>query len=354
MAYFIMNYQIAPVGGIWNGGMFSVPKAVAENYIRLASEYQIKALLIILSGGGVASSAEISKKLGITGTDARNIMDFWIAEGIVFVSDGSCDTDETGILEKTEKTEDNDINKTQKTEKIQTAQKDFKITAPTLTPKEIVEIAGENPEIQELLNEAQRFYGRTISHSEQEMLVNLISFYGMKFEVILMLLGYCAKEKARGKAISSGYFYKIAENWIDEGVETVSDAEEKLKELEKSDELWNVIKNMAELKKNNPTVLQRNIILDWKKNFSMEVISLAIDEMKENIDTPNLRYVDKILKNWKKSGVKTAKDVEKSKAEFEKQKERKENKETGKISRKPTYDINKIKKDTLNNTDIKY
>ena len=39
---------------------------------------------------------------------------------------------------------------------------------------------------------------------------------------------------------------------------------------------------------------------------------------------------------------------------LEKKKAQKEKSRRGEISRKPTYDLDKIKKDALNNTDIKY
>ena len=83
-----MNYQILPVGSVWSGGMFFVPQAIADKYLKLASEYQLKALLFLLGKGGAASSAEIAKKLGITGADAENIMDFWVAEGILVQNSG--------------------------------------------------------------------------------------------------------------------------------------------------------------------------------------------------------------------------------------------------------------------------
>ena len=93
---------------------------------------------------------------------------------------------------------------------------EIKISAPNLSPKDIACLAGENPEIAELLNEAQEAYGRTISPSEQEMIVNLVTFYGLSYGAVLMLLGYCRREREAGRAISAGYFYKIAEKWLDD------------------------------------------------------------------------------------------------------------------------------------------
>lgn len=364
-----MDYQIVPLGAVWDGGMFSVPLAVADKYIKLASEYQIKALLFILSQKGVCSAQDIAKKLGITVADAENIMEFWIAEGVAVCKGETKTTAHQSF--KAESTETAEIKSTPKAhEEIKpvshkaerkenkTAPKaKLNISAPTLTPAEIVKITTQRPELEDLLNEAQVTYGRTISHSEQEMIVNLVEFYGMRPEIVLMLLVFCRNERKSGRAVSPGYFYKIAENWLSEGIDTVSQAEAKISELENSTALWNEIKEAAQLQKASPTPSQREMIIRWKNDFSRELIFRAIEEMNENIDAPNLRYVDKILKNWKKAGIENLQQVEEEKERFEKSKQEKDapNKpKTGEISRKPTYDLDKIKKDAISNTEIKY
>ena len=50
-----------PIGNAWQDGAFCVPQRIATRYIKLASEYQLKALMIILSKNGKASSKEIAK-----------------------------------------------------------------------------------------------------------------------------------------------------------------------------------------------------------------------------------------------------------------------------------------------------
>ena len=343
-----MEYQIIPVGDLWSEGMFSVPKAVTEKYLRFASELQLKALLIILSSSGVAGSAEISKKLGITQQDTESLMEYWVSEGVVSQGGGSS----AAVSAPKEKKEEEKPAPKKPAEKRRTAK--ISVTAPVLTPKDIVSLADENPEIEELLQEAQKAYGRTISHSEEEMIVNLVTFYGLSFGAVLLLLGYCRREREAGKAISAAYFYKIAEKWLDDGVSTVEDAEAKLRELEKSDRLWQRIRERAEISKKMPTVAQREMILNWKKDFSTEMIELAIDEMKENIDNPNLRYVNKILKNWKRDGINTPEEYRKSQEEYKQKKDGAISSESGKISRTPTYDLKGKRKKDLNNTDIKY
>lgn len=342
-----MDYAIAPFGEVWSGGVFNVPAALADKYIKLASEYQLKALLLILSNNGKNSSEQIAKKLGLTSADVQELMEFWIAEGVVS-ADGKVAEQpvyapkpepEAPVAEKKEV-------------------KKVLLTAPTLQPKDIVAAARENPEIGELLNEAQVVLGRTISHSESEMIVNMVNFYGMRSEIVLMILEYCRslKEKDKSRNIGTAYILKLAQNWMEEGIDTIADAEEKLKSLEKSDRVWHEISAMAGIMHKKPTVKQREMVLGWSNAFSMDMIAIAIDRMKENTDSPKLSYVDKILKSWKEKGISTPAQVAEESEQFAKSKEKTAggSKKTGEISRKPTYDIEKIKRDARNNTDIKY
>ena len=338
-----MDYSIAPFGEIWSGGVFNVPYALADKYIKLASEYQLKALLIILSSNGKNSSAQIAKKLGITSSDAEELMEFWLAEGVV--SADGVNIAPVSVAEEKHKAPE----PKEEVKKIQ-------LTAPVLTPKDIVAAAEENPEIGELLNEAQVVLGRTISHSESEMLVNMVNFYGMKTEIVLMILEYCRslKEKNKNRAIGTAYILKIAQNWMDEGIETVAQAEDKLKSVEKSDRIWREIIALAGIMHKNPTVKQREMVLKWQQDFSMDMISIAIDRMKENTDSPKLSYVDTILKSWKKKSILTPADVASENEQFAKKKKKKKSAADDKIGGTPSYNLEEIKKNALNNTDIKF
>ena len=81
-----MLYQIVPVGNVWQDGMVAVPKKVATDYIKLASEYQLKALLLILSNNAPCDSKYVAKVLGCTEADATDFLEFWVEEGVL-----SCD-----------------------------------------------------------------------------------------------------------------------------------------------------------------------------------------------------------------------------------------------------------------------
>ncbi|MDE6723184.1 MAG: DnaD domain protein, partial [Eubacterium sp.] len=335
---------IVPMGGIWANGSFNVPIAVSDKYIKLASEYQLKALLIILGSNGRSSSEEISKRLGITVSDAEEIMEFWIEEGVAFAEGMEIKT--APVSEKKE-------------EEIKEEKKKIQITAPTLTPKDIVDAVQENEEIAGLLNEAQVVLGRTLSHNEREMLVNMIDFYGMKSEIVLMILQYwrSVNEKENSRAKGIAYVLKIAQNWLDDGIDTIEAAEEKLMQLEKSNRIWKEIAALAGIEHKKPTIKQGEMVLAWSNDFSFDMISAAIEQMKENTPAPSLPYVDKILKSWKKKGIQNLADVENESKEFEKSKAEKQTKsyyQKDRVQGTPSFDLDEIMKNALKNTEIKY
>lgn len=344
-----MEYNINSAGTFWEKGIFNIPRSLLDNYIKLSSEYQLKAILIILSQNGMAATADIAKSLGITKKDTESIMQFWIDEGVVTVNESII----SFAPKNTDRAENNSIS--QKT--AEPKKQRLVISAPVLSPKDIVNAVEDNSEISELFDEAQETLGRTISHAEQEMLVNLVNFYGLKSEIILMILGYCRSKAENGRKISTAYILKIAENWIDEGIDTISAAEEKLLAIEQSDKLWSEITALSGIRHRKPTQKQRDMITSWSNDFSFEMIALAIEEMRENAASPSLAYADKILKNWKKTGISTPEGVLKQQQEFRKAKEagtKAKTAKAGEITRKPTYDLEQIKKDARNNTEIKY
>lgn len=342
-----MNYSVTPFGEIWSGGIFNVPSALIDKYIKLASEYQLKALLIILSCNGKSSVSQIAKTLGITSSDAEELMEFWIAEGVV------CSDEQPSVM-----TAEPSKSVTQ-APKPETKEKKTKIelTAPVLEPKDVVTAAEESREIAELLDAAQEVLGRTINHRESEAIVNMVNFYGLKSELVLMILSYCRsiKEHDKSRTIGTAFILKTAQNWMEEGIETVAQADEKLKSVEKSDRLWKEISAMAGIMHKKPTVNQREMVLGWSRDFSMDMISLAVDRMRENTDSPKLSYADKILKSWKKKGIATPADVAAEDEAYLREREAKKSKiRDDKVGGTPSFDLEEIKKNAQNNTDIKF
>ena len=333
-----MDYRVMPFGDIWSNGIFNVPNDLVDKYLKMASEYQLKALLYILRNGGQASSSMIAKALGQTASDIDDLLEFWVEENIIAV-DGQEITVQPKAEEKPQKEKKKTVRET--------------LSAPRLTPKDIVAFSREDENIRFLLTEAQTVLGRTISHAEQEMLVNMVHYYGLKVEVIMMILEFYRSEKARGKSIGISYVNAMAKNWADEGIDSIADAEMKLQEIARSDRLWNEIVSITGIRHRRPTAKQREMVDSWFKDFSIEMVTLAADIMKENTAEPSLAYINKILKEWKKQDISTPAQVQAQQEEFAQRKlDKKTDKKADKLKSKPSYDLEKIKKAAMDNTEI--
>lgn len=328
-----MEYQILPTSNIWQEGSFFMPVKITASYIKLASEYQLKALLLILSTNGRSNSREIAKVLGCTESDADDFLDFWVEEGVL-TKDGN-----TPIIQTVPATT---ISQTPQVTVDKPAEKKLQsVPVPTLSPKNIDDECKENEELAALMSEAQVVLGKTLSHIEQELIVNMVSYYGLPSEIVLTILHYYKSQKEKGKARGTMYIAKMAKNWSEEGITTLDAADEKLKDIENSNRLWEEIVGITGIKHGNPTVKQRNMIKSWFADFSREMIALACDIMKENTEKISLSYADKVLKNWKKKGISTPAEVQ---ADNEKHRQAKESKSDDIDS---TYDINEIAKKAM-------
>ena len=184
-----MDYSVMPFAAVWKNGIFNLPTDIVDKYLKMASEYQLKALLYIIRHEGRADSASVAKALGQTVGDIESIMEFWLSEGVVVADGCEIAPSPAPVTEPAE----------EKAEK--TVPKHEMLAAPRLSPKDVAAFAAADQSISFLLSDAQRVLGRTISHAEQEMLVNMVQYYGLKVEVILMILEFYRSEKQRGKAI---------------------------------------------------------------------------------------------------------------------------------------------------------
>ena len=323
-----MNYQIMPMGKVWESGMFSVPSLIAKSYIKLASEYQLKALLLILSVGGNSDSKQIAKTLGCTESDADDFLEFWVDEGVLIRNN---EITEAHTSKAEEKKEEKREEKKEKAEAL---------PLPALNKQDIAQAIAENDGINALIQSAQEVFGGTISHSVQSAAVNMVQYYGLPWEIALTILQFYENERKKGKALGIAYVMAMAKNWSDEGITTLEAADEKLRYIENTNKLWKEILALGSIRYRNPTPKQRVMVKQWEEDFSFELISYACEIMCETAEKPSVNYLEGILKRWKKDGIKT---IDEAKANKEKHSNKNnESKKNNNYDIESTYDIDEI------------
>ncbi|MBP1572653.1 MAG: DnaD domain protein [Oscillospiraceae bacterium] len=281
------------------GGFFNVPISVAQNFLKLASEQQLKVLLYILSQGSpVVDCDNVSLAVGVTSEEVEEAVLFWQSVGVI-------------SIEGKERTK---AAPPVSTAAVVTTEAKVPAEAPkpkkiklTYNPSDIAKLAQSNEDIKNILQQAQTSLCKTITNSDQIMLLNLYEYYGFPAATIIMLCDYC---KSTGN-VSPAYIEKVAKSWYDEGIIDPKDADAKVKYLMEYHSFENEIKRRLGL--NAATTTKQGKYFDsWnKRGFTPELIEyageLSIDGTDKHI--VSLEYMESILSSWEANSIATLDDA---------------------------------------------
>ncbi len=303
--------------GIW-GTMFGVPCVVADNFLKLATGQQLKVLLYLLRcSGRSCSDEEISLNTGVSPQEAADAVLFWQQVNVL--------TPQRTSAEKVPELSMNApaVQYSQPSETVnevpdvqsQIAPKAEMPKRQDLHPSEIAKVMNESSDISELFKVAESALGK-LNHTQQNSLIWMYNYLGLKKEVIVTLLFYCIRI---GKT-NSGYIEKIAYSWSENDINTLAAADEEVQRMCASFEYTDKIMKMFEMNR-RPTPRQAEFINDWKQaGFRAELIQLAYEKTIDKINKLSFDYINKILLSWKDSGFTTADQVRSADDEYRKKK----------------------------------
>lgn len=337
-----MSYSVNPSAF---KSIFAVPTDIVDKHIRLANEHQLKVLLWILRNSPDNPDIDsMCKDLKIVRDDALDYLQYWVLTGVL----GSSDNIPAPKHEKT------------KTIPAPTAEA---VTPPPAvqpvemihskpTSSEIAQRLDESPEIGHLFNEAQQMLGKTIGYDGQCTLLLLHDHYGLPAEVLFMLIEYCV---SIGKT-NYGYIEAVGKDWGTREIDTMDKAAEQISALRKANGIWKDFAKSAGISNPRPTTKQVSYLRKWSEewNFSGDMIILAYEEMANHTGKLSFAYIDKVLASWHKKGFKSAADIEKEAAEYEKsQRSSVSTAKPSPASQNASYDIDEFKKQSLHG-ELKY
>lgn len=334
---------------------FKVPNALADNFIKLANPKHILILLWVLRHADTPKSAEeIAGELHMDKSIVNEAIFYWIDNG--FMVPEGVEGVSAPVLpqapqeqEQTTKPAATKEQKSTQTEAKAAKQKSHTLGSSLADDADILARAQESPEFKFLLQKSQQIFGRTISKAERSMLLELMDYYGLPCEVILMLIKYAVISGRTG----TRYIQTVGINWAEEGIHTLEEAEAKIKTLNKTNKLWRTFSEQAGIPYKNPTKKQEALFVKWTKEWKMniELLAYAYETMLDAIDKVNYNYLDKIITSWHEAGAKTIAAVEKMESERAGTKPTKKGKE--KAQPAPSFSVDKYNK-FVDNFELKY
>lgn len=268
-------------------GAFSLPTNVVDKHIKMAGAAQLKTLLYIFRNPQAPIDAEeIAEYLSVPTADIYDCLAFWADAGLLLADGKSAEIPTPSHTEK-------------RTHIRPAAQKPDRA--------EVARRGNENAEIAFMLRETQAKLGRTLRQSEASTLVWLHDDEGMSVSVILMVIEFAISD---GKA-NIGYIERTALDWLDCGVQTPKDAEDKISEIFKNRSYFAVMRRAFGLPDRLPgkkeTEYSKLWVGEWK--LSSEILRAAYEICVDNTGKYQLPYIAKILADWHSKGIKNTSDI---------------------------------------------
>lgn len=156
----------------------------------------------------------------------------------------------------------------------------------------------------------QLFDTRLLQHQEFQRIYDWIEVLHLPREVVLLLIQYCINLK--GKTVPIKYMDKVAEGWAQDGIFSISAAQEQLK---KTDPLYTQTMQllrhlgMRRHPSEDEMALYRKWVNEWE--FNLEAIKTACAVMVKT-QGPNFGYLDSVLNTYRQQTIKNAEDIKKS------------------------------------------
>lgn len=150
------------------------------------------------------------------------------------------------------------------------------------------------------------FYNRGLTPAEINSLFYIHNDLGFDEDLIDFLIDYCLR---KGKK-SWSYIEATARNWYADGIRTVADAKVQCSETA---ELAKKVLSTLCITDRQASPLEIEFINTWHRDmgFSEELIILACQKaILAKPKSANFKYVNGIIENWNKNGIKTVADVE--------------------------------------------
>ena len=296
--------------------MQSYIKNIADNYVKISSVFVdrfmpsadgtfVKVYLLGLrqcSRGIALTTSGIASALNILESDVLRAWKYWEDAGVV-----KCGTNKDGspsviFLDLTD---------------VQSQPAKTLPQKPGYSSAEITEYVNDHSEMKDLLHHAESALGKTLSSNDQSTIFGLHDWLGLPVEVIGLLISYCVSINKK----SMRFIEMTAINWSEHEVDTLEKAEKYLTVLQENNSRISSYKRAIGIFDRVLTKPEMDFLSAWafKLVSPVELVKLAAEITALNTGKISLPYMNTMLQEWYRKGIKTAADARAMRNEFKKQ-----------------------------------
>lgn len=191
---------------------------------------------------------------------------------------------------------------------------------PHYTSTELANLLESRREAADCLKECQNIWGKMFNVHEHNVILGLTDYLGLEWDYVLTLLAFCADEQdKRGIKRSLHYVETRAFAFYDEGVTDLPSLQEKLRRIERMEEVEGQLRRMFGMGERALTPNEKKKFSTWLYDykFGPDIITRAFEVTVDAKGSPNLKYMDAVLANWNRDGLRTLEAIEAAEERFQ-------------------------------------
>lgn len=269
-----------------------LPKS-ALPFLKDATAIELKVLIYISSLGGVFDNEDVCEYCGVTESELSAALGFWRGAKVLRIGDAK------------------EIPKKATPSKMNTMQE--------YEAKELAEAKTKDPAFATVCEFfASQFNKPTLTRADLNSLYYLYQYVGIPCELICEYIDYCAKNGKRG----TQYFVKASLGFYEDNeLDTVEKFSEYLALRESAEQNINKMRSLLGIGSRALTTTQNQYFTRWfeERQHSFELVKYAYEITVDNIEKPNLKYMDSILERWFSQNIRTVEHAEKERESYKKE-----------------------------------
>lgn len=196
---------------------------------------------------------------------------------------------------------------------------------PRYTTEQLANLLEERADAAAFIDECQNIWGKMFNTHELNILLGLVDYLGLEWDYVITLLAFCASaQDRRGTKRSLHFVEKTAFSLYDEEIRDLPALQEKLRQMEQMEDVVSKLRRMFGMGERALTPTEKRYFSTWLYDYryDMDVITRAYEVTVDAKGSPNIKYMDAVLANWNRDGLRTTEDVERSEAAFRESKRR--------------------------------
>lgn len=260
--------------------MFSVPSVITDKYIN-AGYNELRLILLLLRNSNMGFSKKtLMNRLSVDEKELSSAFEYWIREGVLFKQGDKY------VLERPRVRSTDIMN---------------------YSAEDISERIDQDTGIRFLYGKTEEILAKPLTTSDASAVLSLVDWVGLPPDVVALMIQYCADS---GKK-SLRQIEKTGIEWAEKEINTCERAENFIESERKKRETIGAYRKVIGITDRALTDGEKKVFKSWSENmgYGSDIIAVAFNATVSATGKYSYQYMDKIISNWFKQGIKTSDDA---------------------------------------------